>query len=95
MPALSIAENGWSRPRVPIGLEHKVARPNAALDSGGGELVEFEVVAQHFEEARFFGLDFAIRGGDFERDRIRRLAQLLWQRALDLKQDAVEPTVLG
>jgi hypothetical protein len=76
-------------------LEHDVARPDAALDAGGGELVELEAVAQHFEKARLLWLYLEVRGGDFERDRISRLAELLRQRALDQNKDAVEPAILA
>src|SRR5680860_962722 len=55
----------------------KVARPDAALDRRGGELVEFQAVGQHLEESRLLALHVEVGCSDFQRHGIGRLAQRL------------------
>ena len=69
-------------------------RPRAALNRGGVEPVDVELIADLFEQAQFGFVECAIGGGHVAGQRIGRFMQAFGQRFADQAKEGIQPVFL-
>src|SRR5690606_41653435 len=66
--------------------------PRAPLDGGGGELVDVERFPEKLQQAHLLRADGKIGSGNFHRQRITRLAQMIGKRVLHKAEHGIKAT---
>src|SRR5690606_26772810 len=86
---------GWSRqvkgPAPEEASERHMPRASPPLNSGSGELVDIERFPKKLQQAYLLRTDGKISSGDFHRQRIAGLAQMIGKRVLHKAEHGIKP----